>query len=152
MIIKINILRAIEKHIGEKLDDNISEILTKAGFNSKATVLAIKPQSIETIEEFVNGNRDTFFELFQNTKYEHCETFKLLPGHAALILSLPDVCKEFTSEKQKGRQLKKRRHSECSDHPDETTHKATTQNSADEAILRDKLIDDSALFRASYTT
>lgn len=95
----MNIHRTIEKYIGEKIEDNILEILSEAGFNTKFALLSIDDTSIKSIENHTYANPNSFTDILKGTKYEKLEIFKFLPSHISVILRLPKLCNEFTAKK-----------------------------------------------------
>lgn len=107
----------------------------------------MKSSSIQLIENYVNANRDSFNRILKRTKYEKLEIFSFLPGHVALILSLPEFAKLITP---KQRSLKKIKYSETRS---ETTNEGANEHHTrselgetaateklDEAIIRERLI------------
>lgn len=56
--------------MGEKFKDNLSEILAKAGFDSKVALLSLNSLNITEIEKHVNTNRSDFCDFLKKTKYE----------------------------------------------------------------------------------
>lgn len=111
---KKNIFNSLEKILGEAFNDNIPEILTAAGFDTKTSLKSMNIQCITAIENFINQNKNQYQEILKGTKYENTEIFKFLPGHCALILSLPEYIQALSSKNVRG---KKRKHCETIDHP-----------------------------------
>lgn len=117
--------------MGEKFTDNIPNILTQVGFDTKSAIKTLSNQTITSIENYINDNRDLFQEFFTGTRYENVAQFKFLPGHCAVILSLPKYIETLTT-KNRG---KKRKHCEISDHPQSSTTSSTTDHpGADSAV------------------
>lgn len=98
--------------MGEAFTDNIPEILTAMGFDTKTALKSMNIQCVNSIENFINQNRNHHQGILEGTKYENTEIFKFLPGHCALILALPEYIQALSSVL--GR---KRKHSETIDHP-----------------------------------
>lgn len=111
---KKTVFDALEKLMGEAFTDNIPEILTTVGFDTKTALKSMNNQCITSIENFVNQNKSHFQDTLKGTKYENAENFKFLPGHCALILSLPQYVEALSSKNRRG---KKRKHCETLDHP-----------------------------------
>lgn len=81
----------------------LKNILIETAFDTAAALKAIKQSTIENIEQFVSNRLD----LLANTNYID-ETgnlrktpFKFLPGHEALILSLPNYVDDYLCKKKK---------------------------------------------------
>lgn len=106
---KINIFKLLEKYIGEKFPDNLDGILILCGFDGKGCLLKIDFDSVGLIEDYINSTRQKFDAILKGTKYEHETPFKFLPGHSALIRSLPEFLLAIDSEKEKQKIEKKTR-------------------------------------------
>lgn len=100
--------------MGEAFTDNIPDILIKAGFDTKTALKSMNSQNITLIENFINENKENCQKILEGTKYENTEIFKFLPGHCALLLSLPEYVQSLNSKNVRG---KKRKHCETLDHP-----------------------------------
>lgn len=89
-----NVFQKIEKLINSKIPEGIEKILIECGFDSKATILLIKEDTIAWIETYLKQN----VHILQNTPYanftENSCDFKLKPGHKAFILNLPNIFNE----------------------------------------------------------
>lgn len=109
----------------------------EAGYSTKAAVKSLNEKSINSIESFVNKHPVRFQKLLEGTKYENAGEFEFLPGHTAILLSLPEYINEFdknnTSKKTTGSQ--KRKFSEIEDLP---------RRSNDEHMSADATADTSA--------
>lgn len=130
---KNKVLKSIEKLIGEKIHDNLLEIISEAGFSNKIAIKSISQSNLSSIEQYINKNRERFTEILNGTRYEGFEQFEFLPGHAALLLSLPSYIEKLESTKKI--QTRKRRHScitevqQNRDHPGD--HPQSEDRSAD---------------------
>lgn len=60
-----------------------------SGFNTFAAIRCINSGSIQRIENFFNDNKAKFADGFMGTEYESMHPFAVIPGHCALIESLP---------------------------------------------------------------
>lgn len=95
--------KTLERLAGEKFHDNLNEILSLAGFDSKTAIKSLsKPQNIVNIEKYINENRKKFENILKGTKYEHLQPFSFLPGHLALLSGLPDYLVDLETKKRKG--------------------------------------------------
>lgn len=114
---------------GDKFKDNLIGILTEAGYDTKSAIKSLNSSKISDIELYVNQNRDRYREILKKTRYENCEIFQFLPGHAALILTLPDYIAQFPSQTTKKSRPQKRRYSESEqkDHPPNKSNCQTTE-------------------------
>lgn len=94
------IYKSLERLAGEKFPDNICEILTAAGYDSKTAIKSFSnPQTFQTIENYVNENPLKFNDILKGTKYEHLTPFKFLPGHIALLSGLPEYTVKLQTKK-----------------------------------------------------
>lgn len=139
---------------GDKFKDNLIGILTEAGYDTKSAIKTLNSDKISDIERHVNHNRDRYRDILKKTRYENCEVFQFLPGHTALILTLPEYIPQLQSQTTKKIVPRKRKHSESepSDHPSSQNHEPANEinNSsiedhtdvfADIAKIRQQLID-----------
>lgn len=97
-----SIFKQLEKFADEKFQDNLGEILSAVGFDTKTAIRSFSnPQTFIDIEKYINENRQRFDEILNGTKYERADTFKFLPGHTALLKGLPDHLNLLQEKKQK---------------------------------------------------
>lgn len=71
---------------------------------------------IRGIEQYVNDNQDKFRTIVKDTRYNNFTTFKFLPGHEAILQSLPEELVRIEDKKEQ-KKSKKRRHSEAEQQP-----------------------------------
>lgn len=129
-----NILKTLENLSGDKFKDNLIEILTESGYDTKSAIKSLDKSKISDIETFVNQNRDRFQNIFKKTKYEKSENFKFLPGHSALILTLPEYIAHLPAKSTATEnRSRKRPHSEREDHPPSTAQQNTNQNNVNQS-------------------
>lgn len=97
----------MERLAGEKFKDNLCNILIETGYDSKTAIKSFSnPQTFSEIEKHINQHRLKFTEILKGTKYENSNPFKFLPGHIALLSSLPELLTELTNKaKSNKRQL-----------------------------------------------
>lgn len=83
------LIALIENQNDDKIPDSVVYILYNTGFDTKAALKSISEECIKTIEEHFNDNFD---ELISDlADYRRNRPFKILPGHRALILTLPEM-------------------------------------------------------------
>lgn len=106
---RANIIRELERSINEKFPDNIGKILIEAGFTTKTSILKLNVSCIRL--QYVQENPEKFRSILKGTRYEHLAIFRFLPGHEALLQSLPEEIIKVNNKKEQ-KNTKKRRHSE----------------------------------------
>lgn len=91
---------AIEKINGEKYPSCLKKILIASGFNTIASLRCLNEQTINNIEEFMKDNRNLIDQLncCNNEQYKMQHEFRLLPGHRAIIMNMPEQLKGFTEK------------------------------------------------------
>lgn len=105
---KTNIVREIERSLGEKLPENIGRILIETGFNSKTAIKKLKDiASIRSIEKYVQEKREDFRDLLKNTVYANIEIFEFRAGHVTFLQSLPEQIAKIDENKQRKRPAKR---------------------------------------------
>lgn len=105
---KINIFKKLGKSLNEKLPENIGQILDESGFCTKAAILTLSDiANIKFIEEHINENRENYRTILQKTRYENKTPFKFLPGHVALIKSLPQEILKISQQKKENKKTRK---------------------------------------------
>lgn len=70
-------------------------MLTEAGYDSRIALKRITSERITEIEDYFNANTANLSSGFVGTCYENVQPFKILPGHRALIESLPQYLDEI---------------------------------------------------------
>lgn len=80
---------ALEKAIGEEIPICVKYILENSGYNTLAAIRCINPGSIQRIEKFFNDNIEKLVDGLIGTEYESVRPFAVIPGHCAIIESLP---------------------------------------------------------------
>lgn len=78
----------MEKVLNEKLPECLVKILTLSGIESDFT---IKHIDINTIESFVEENREIFDEILSQSIYKSIHPFKFAPGHRILLEKFPEL-------------------------------------------------------------
>lgn len=73
----------------EVIPKEVVYILTASGFDSKFSIKNLTHESIKEIEGFFNTNYSELSNGLVGTRYENTRPFRILPGHQALIKSLP---------------------------------------------------------------
>lgn len=105
---KKNIIRQLEKSLNEKLPEKIGQILDESGFCTKSAILTLSDiANIKFIEEHINENRENYRLILQKTRYENKTPFKFLPGHVALIKSLPNEILKISQQKKENKKTRK---------------------------------------------
>lgn len=132
---KANLIRELEKSINEKFPDNIGDILIEAGFTTKTSLSKLDFNSLRSIEKYVQDNPEKFGIILKDTRYEQSVKFKFLPGHEALLLSLPEEILRIKDQKEQ-KKTRKRRHSETDKVSSES--KSDTNENTDSAISEKK--------------
>lgn len=94
-----NIFSLIENIIKEEIPKPIAYILTSTGFNTRIALQSLKPEHITQIEEHINENYENLKIGFMGTIYENVQPFKIIPGHCALIESLPQHASQIRTDK-----------------------------------------------------
>lgn len=101
---------------------------------------------MSALEKFVNKHRVRFDRILKGTKYENSVEFEFLPGHTALILSLPAYVNELESTNlSKKSTVRKRRFSKTEDHPENISVGGISadvdKNEAERSEIRQQLIN-----------
>lgn len=79
----------LENQIDKVIPKEVVYILTASGFDSKFSIKNLTHESIKEIEGFFNTNYSELSNGLVGTRYENTRPFRILPGHQALIKSLP---------------------------------------------------------------
>lgn len=144
---KFNIIRSLEKSLGEKLPDNIGQILSLCGFSCRASIRNLNDNSyIRLIERYVNENRDKFNSVFEKTVYKNSNEFKFLPGHEALLQALPQ---ELEKIEKKIRVRRKRRYSETEEQPTVQQTEFNCADTVDDSQTKSKKIKQKLIDRVN---
>lgn len=97
----------IERAAKTKIPEFLKGILKENGFDTEWSILNLKDNNLESIENFINENKDNFRRFFEGTKYENCETFRFDIGDRNSLLSLQTRLKEIKEQKlEQKRRLK----------------------------------------------
>lgn len=104
---KKGIFFEIEKHIGEPIPDFIKKILKACGYDHQIAFENFNREEIKEIEDFINEQFKEKPEFLLGTVYEQSECFKFLPGHRAILLSLPEIVKKVKESKSQKKLNKK---------------------------------------------
>lgn len=91
---KSTVFSSLENIIGEKIPESIIFILTETGYDSRLALKRITAEKITGIEDHINADIANLSYGLVGTRYENVRPFKLLPGHRALIESLPQYLDE----------------------------------------------------------
>lgn len=83
------LISLIENQNDDKIPESVVYILYNTGFDTKAALKNISEESIKAIEEYLNDNFDELIAGLPD--YRRNRPFKILPGHRALILSVPQL-------------------------------------------------------------
>lgn len=92
-----------ENIFNDEFPEILEKILQHTGFDSTAALIQLNSERITGIEEFINKNRTALRELFVGTFYEFMNPFMFLPGHRALLESLPDEIEKNSGKEPKGK-------------------------------------------------
>lgn len=86
----------------DEFPEILEKILRRTGFDSTTALIQLNLERITGIEEFINKNRTALRELFGGTLYEFMNPFMFLPGHRALLESLPAEIEKNAGKESKG--------------------------------------------------
>lgn len=89
--------KKVERKTGTKIPIHLKTILVATGFDNEWSVLNINQDNLNTIEDFVNANKN----IINGTKYENRETFHFDIGDKTVILSLPQHLNKIINEQLK---------------------------------------------------
>lgn len=108
----------LEKFNSEPYPECVKSILLAAGYNTRTALSQINKEKLEQIEAFVKSehiehlNTESMDGVFHEY-YNQLEVFKFLPGHEAIILSIPGQIEKMLSKKQSNRSQVKRQKKEA---------------------------------------
>lgn len=93
----------LEKFIGERFPDCIKSILIASGYETMTSLSRINASEILAIEEYINQNRNILKDLHccSNEIYKNQEKFHFLPGHRAVISTIPSQIDAMKDRKMK---------------------------------------------------
>lgn len=129
--------KSLERALNEKIHNNLFKLLAETGYDTKTALKSINLESIDTIERYVNANRERFCNILKGTPYENNDSFKFLPGHTAFLLSLPKYISSPNTKKYKLSE-----NNQCNEVMDHTqsAHESVNESNSDK-------IDDTANVR-----
>lgn len=84
-----SIFSAIEKFTGEQIPKSLIYILSESGFSSTFALKTLNSNTIIKIEKYFEKNYDKLSSGLIGSIYEEIRPFEIIPGHCAIILSLP---------------------------------------------------------------
>lgn len=90
--------RKLHKIVGKKLSQGLEKIIFESGFDSEYALTTLNPETIKTIEEFINENKNVLKGTVYESVIESNSVFKLKPGHKAAILSLPKALTDYEAK------------------------------------------------------
>lgn len=82
----------IEKNIGDKFPPCVKKILNFSAYDSFSVLKELNEQKILEIEQYISDCGQTILNELNcchSQKYRNQQQFKFLPGHRAILLSLP---------------------------------------------------------------
>lgn len=99
----------LERFNGERFPNCVKSILIASGYETITSLTRINSFEIQAIEEYVKQNCDILkdFQCCANEIYKNQETFRFLPGHRAIIMSIPSQIDSMKQEKAKRSEAKK---------------------------------------------
>lgn len=87
----------LENSIGEEVPRCIKHILEVCGYSTIFSLIEIKEQQLNEIENFIKTHKQNIasIECNHSEYYRSIEEFKLLPGHSTMILALSKYALEY---------------------------------------------------------
>lgn len=91
----------MEKFTGDKYPNCVKDLLTLVAYDTIHSLNEINQQRLEEIEQFLTSQKEFIQKLncCRSDYYKSLEVFKFLPGHATIILALPDQINQMENAK-----------------------------------------------------
>lgn len=94
---------AYEKQNGESFPKCLRFLMEKAGYNSSPRLKNMDENRVSSIETFFDASKQILNKLCgrDSLTYKRMQTFKFLPGHREIILSIPEILPEVEASTQR---------------------------------------------------
>lgn len=96
----MSIFSLLERFIEDDIPKPVKFILTSLGYDSKLALKKITSDSVLQIEKYINEHYEELIGGLVGSHYENVRPFQLLPGHRALIESLPQYIDQININNQ----------------------------------------------------